>query len=231
MRSKSCFRLSQQDREREREWEWGSSTLPVTMKKKQSPLILSSKPYTLVLESSFCLRSNVIWRERKINWTCVRKAATMSHNEQWRGRDSGLCISEIYLSHACKAHLTWAAFFSVCLNWERCGTRVLKGPYLPYSKEVMWYAINISHRMARHGLPPAARRYLLMGWLGNKAHHHHRHSDTPWGISLRALLALLCQLTISMRSLMHYELIEHKGAEGVSHWRRLVVYAYPSSKH
>lgn len=44
---------------------------------------------------------------------------------------------------------------------------------------------------------------------------------------MRVLLALLCQLTISMRSLMHYKLIEHKGAGGVSQWRKLVIAACP----
>lgn len=81
--------------------------------------------------------------------------------------------------------------------------------------------------------------YGLMCWLGNNAHHpHHPPSanphphppSTPWGISLRVLLALLCQLTISMRLLMHYKLIEHKGAGGVSHRRGLALVVYPSAE-
>lgn len=105
-----------------------------------------------------------------------------------------------------------------------------KGPYLPYSKEVTRYSMNISRCTARRGLPPAAPRYCICSWAGkaNKCTHTQTHTPSlqlhspPRGISLRVLLALLCQLTISMRPLMHYKLIAHRGAEGVSHWRRLV---------
>lgn len=113
---------------------------------------------------------------------------------------------------------------------ERCGTALQKGPYLPYSKEVTRYSMNISRCTARRGLPPAAPRYCICSWAGkaNKCTHTQTHTPSlqlhspPRGISLRVLLALLCQLTISMRPLMHYKLIAHRGAEGVSHWRRLV---------
>lgn len=85
--------------------------------------------------------------------------------------------------------------------------------------------MNISSCLASRGLPPAARRYrvcVLMHRLGNEAQHHPPALPppiAPGGISSRALLPLLCRLTISVRPLMHSELIEHRGAGGVSRWR------------
>lgn len=67
--------------------------------------------------------------------------------------------------------------------------------------------MNISRRVAH--------RYVLSSWLANKAplpqERCYPLPSTPKGLSSRAPPALLCQLTISMRSLTCYNLIEHKG--------------------
>lgn len=161
----------------------------------------------------------------------TRLPACKLHNSQPRRSKCRFCASIIHICLYLQITLDWDGICFFQLNVEKCGTRLQKQGNVIDNKYFTLYGIG------GFLLLPVIL-YLLMGWLGNKAHWHHHPSlpplsllsslspegeVSPWGF----LLAVLCQLTISMRSLMHYKLIEHRGAEDVSHWRGLVIAVFP----
>ena len=159
MWSKSCFRLSQQDREktaskrereREWEWEWGSSSSSC----KRKPVPLNTKHTQSFWKHLYLLKRHLERQKETFHTTCAQKLTP--------GED-------------------FESTFDLSLNSQRgVAPDSKKGPYLPNSKEVTRYPMNISHRTARCGLPPAAPRYCICSWAckANKCTHTHTHTHT-----------------------------------------------------